>query len=100
MHEAVVRLMNENGALRLKNGELARELVAARLSAMEYREGNICIFDDVLPEAALRELVNGAVGSVPVLRRSYPEAMPPAGDILLAAKASTCAQQPEQSTPV
>lgn len=62
VHEAVVRLMNENGALRLKNGELARELVAARLSAMEYREGNICIFDDVLPEAALRELVNGAVG--------------------------------------
>lgn len=57
--EAVERLMDENGTLRLKIGDLARELVAARLSAMEYREGNICIFDSVLPEAALRELVNG-----------------------------------------
>ena len=30
--------------------------------AQEYREGNICLFDDVLDEVALRELVNLLMG--------------------------------------
>ena len=58
---AVNRIAGENAAFNLRCGELARELVKARLDAMEYTDGNIVVFDELLPESALRELVNGAV---------------------------------------
>ncbi len=58
---AVRRLMAENERLRARSSELCRALAAVRAEAIEPCEGNICMFDEVLDEPALRLLVNEAV---------------------------------------
>ena len=57
---AVDRLNGQCAQLGARCGELSRQLVSARLAAMEFRQGNIVMFDELLSEPALRELVNGA----------------------------------------
>lgn len=59
--DAVRRVMSEQEKLRLRIGQLSRELAKFRAEAIEETEGNICMFDDVLDEPALREIVNEAV---------------------------------------
>lgn len=55
---AVRRLLDEQARLKERMGELSRELVAARAAAYGFTEGNICVFDELLEDAAQRELVN------------------------------------------
>lgn len=55
---AVRRLLDEQARLKERMGELSRELVAARSAAYGFTEGNICVFDELLEDAAQRELVN------------------------------------------
>lgn len=59
---AVERVLAEQEKLRRRISELGRELAAMKAEAIAGTEGNICIFDDCLDEAALRMLVNAAVG--------------------------------------
>lgn len=58
---AVRRLMDENEKLKLRTAELCRALADLKAAALEQTEGNICIFDSVLDEPALRRIVNAAV---------------------------------------
>ena len=58
---AVERILAEQEKLKQKNAELSRALALIRAEAIEPTKGNICIFDSVLDEPALRELINGAV---------------------------------------
>lgn len=58
---AVERVLNDNEKLRLRASELGREVAKIRAAAVEYTEGNICIFDSVLDEPALRDIVNAAM---------------------------------------
>ena len=58
---AVRRLMAENERLKAHSAELCRTLAAVKAEAIEPCEGNICLFDSVLDEPALRALVNEAV---------------------------------------
>lgn len=59
--DAVRRVMAEQEKQKGRIAELSRELAKFRVEAIEETEGNICIFDDVLDEPALREMVNEAV---------------------------------------
>ena len=59
--EAVRRVMSEQEKLKLRISSLSRELAKFRAEAIEETEGNVCVFDDVLDESALREIVNEAV---------------------------------------
>ena len=58
---AVRRLMGENEKLKARSTELCRELARQRAGSIEPTEGNICLFDSILDEPALRALVNEAV---------------------------------------
>lgn len=58
---AVRRLISENEKLKARAAELSRELARIKAEAIEPTEGNICLFDNVLDEPALRTLVNEAV---------------------------------------
>lgn len=58
---AVERMLAEQERLKQKNAELSRALAIFRAEAIEPTEGNICIFDSVLDEPALREMINAAV---------------------------------------
>lgn len=58
IEQAVRRVLNEQTRLKERMAELSHGLVAALASTYGFTNGNICIFDDVLEEAALRELVN------------------------------------------
>lgn len=58
---AVERVMAEQERLKARISELSRSLARCRAEAIEPTEGNICIFDSVLDEPALRELINAAV---------------------------------------
>ena len=58
---AVRRLMGENEKLKTRSTELCRELARQRAGSIEPTEGNICLFDSILDEPALRALVNEAV---------------------------------------
>ena len=58
---AVERTLEENERLKYKCGELAMELVRLKAQTLEQTRGNICIFDNTLPDNARRELVNAAV---------------------------------------
>lgn len=58
---AVERMMSEHEKLRIRITELSREVAKCRVEAIEETSGNICIFDSVLDEPALREIINAAV---------------------------------------
>lgn len=58
---AVRRVMSEQEKQKTRISELSRELAKFRAEAIEETEGNVCLFDDVLDEPALREIVNEAV---------------------------------------
>lgn len=58
--DGVERLMVENGELKGKISALKRELMAYKLSKLEYCEGNLCIFEEEGDMLALRNLVNEA----------------------------------------
>lgn len=58
---AVRRVMAEQEKQKNRIAELSRELAKFRADSLSETEGNICIFDDVLDEPALREIVNAAV---------------------------------------
>ncbi len=55
---AVERLLREQQRSKERIAALSLELAGHMAAAREYTEGNICIFDNVLDEVALRELVN------------------------------------------
>lgn len=58
---AVERVLNDNEKLRMRASELGKEVAKIRAAAIEFTEGNICIFDSVLDEPALRDIVNAAM---------------------------------------
>ena len=55
---AVQRLMRERDGLKEKNNQLAMELVRLKAVQQPETEGNICLFENVSDEIAMRELVN------------------------------------------
>ena len=55
---AVSRVLSEQARLKEANAALSRELVKHIAAAYPPTEGNICVFDSMLDEVALRELVN------------------------------------------
>lgn len=59
--EAVRRVMTEQERQKARIADLSRELAKFRADAIEETDGNVCIFDDILDEPALREIVNEAV---------------------------------------
>ncbi len=58
---AVERLLSEQEKQKGRIAELSREIARQRAETIEQTEGNICIFDSVLDEPSLREIVNSAV---------------------------------------
>ena len=60
--QAVERIMADAEKLKARISELSRSLAHCKAEAISQTEGNICIFDSVLDEPALREIVNTAVG--------------------------------------
>ena len=60
--DAVRRIMAEQEKQKSRIADLSRELAKFRAEAIEETDGNVCIFDDILDEPALREIVNKAVG--------------------------------------
>lgn len=56
--EAVERLKNERDGYKERISQLSMELIKLKAESFCQREGNICVFDDILDEVALRELVN------------------------------------------
>lgn len=58
---AVSRLLNEQEKLKNKTARLSMQLAKLKADMLGETDGNICIFDDVLDEPALRELINEAV---------------------------------------
>ena len=58
---AVERVLTEQERLKQRNAELSRALAHLRAEAIEPTEGNVIIFNCVLDEPAVRELVNAAV---------------------------------------
>ena len=59
--QAVRRLLDENEKLKTRSSELCRALAELRAQEIEPTDGSICLFDSVLDEPALRQLVNEAV---------------------------------------
>ncbi len=55
---AVERLLGEQARFKERIAELSMELARLKAAGFPYTEGNICVFDNVLDEVALRELVN------------------------------------------
>ena len=55
---AVQRLLHERDALKEKNAILAMELVQFKAAQQPETEGNICLFEVIPDEIAVRELVN------------------------------------------
>ena len=55
---AVQRLMQEREALKEKNAALAMELVQLKAAQQPETDGNICLFEAIPDEIAVRELVN------------------------------------------
>ena len=56
--QAVERILNEQQRLKERVAAVNMELAKLKAAAFENTEGNICIFDTVLDEPALREMVN------------------------------------------
>ena len=59
---AVSRLAAEKDALKAKLAEAENQLVGLKAAAVEPREGNICLFENLESEVSRRELVNLLVG--------------------------------------
>ena len=55
---AVQRLLHERDALKEKNALLAMELIRFKAAQQPETEGNICLFEAIPDEIAVRELVN------------------------------------------
>lgn len=55
---AVERVLAEQASLKERVAELSMALARLKAEHFGYTEGNICVFDKVLDEVALRELVN------------------------------------------
>ena len=55
---AVQRLLHERDALKEKNALLAMELIQFKAAQQPETEGNICLFEAIPDEIAVRELVN------------------------------------------
>ncbi|MBO7373740.1 MAG: hypothetical protein J6U19_05850, partial [Oscillospiraceae bacterium] len=55
---AVQRLLQERDGLKEKNAALAMELVRFRAAQQPETDGNICLFETIPDEIAVRELVN------------------------------------------
>ena len=55
---AVERVLAEQTRLKERVAELSMALAQLKAESIGYTEGNICVFDNVLDEVALRELVN------------------------------------------
>ena len=55
---AVERMLQEQQKSKERIAAVSMELVRQMAASREKTEGNICVFDDVLDEVALRELVN------------------------------------------
>lgn len=55
---AVERVLREQAKLKERAAELSMELARLKAESFPETEGNICVFDSVLDEVALRELVN------------------------------------------
>lgn len=55
---AVERMLAEQARLKERVAELSMALARLKSERFGYTEGNICVFDKVLDEVALRELVN------------------------------------------
>ena len=56
--DAVERVLAEQTRLKERVAELSMALAGLKAESFAYTEGNICVFDTVLDEVALRELVN------------------------------------------
>ena len=56
--DAVERVLAEQTRLKERVAELSMALAGLKAESFGYTEGNICVFDKVLDEVALRELVN------------------------------------------
>ena len=56
--QAVERLLSEQQRLKEKVAAVSMELAVFRAAALPETEGNLCLFDSVLDEPALREVVN------------------------------------------
>lgn len=56
--QAVERLLGEHEKLKAKTSALGMALARAKADATGKTDGNVCFFDDVLDEPALRELIN------------------------------------------
>ena len=59
---AVLRLMQERDAWKEKNAALAMELVKLKAEQQPETDGNLCLFETIADEIAMRELVNLLVG--------------------------------------
>ena len=55
---AVERVLSEQAKNKERIGALSMELAKLKAAAFEETDGNVCVFDNVLDEVALRELVN------------------------------------------
>ena len=55
---AVERLLQEQARYKERIAALSMEAVRLRAAAVPFTEGNLCVFDTLLDEIALRELVN------------------------------------------
>lgn len=56
--KAVERILNEQASAKERIGALSMALAREKADKVPDCAGNICVFDDVLDEVALRELVN------------------------------------------
>ena len=56
--KAVERILSEQAKLKEKVALVSMELAALKAASVKETEGNICLFDEVLDDVALRELVN------------------------------------------
>ena len=55
---AVEKLLRERDALKERNAGLSAQLIRLRASCIPSTDGNLCLFEDLRDEVALRELVN------------------------------------------
>lgn len=61
---AVERVVSERDSLKHRAAELGRALALCRAEGVSRTEGNVCIFDELLDDAALRDMINAIVPKV------------------------------------
>lgn len=59
--KAVLRLKNENAAVKAECASLKKELVKLKAEKLQKTDGNICVFENGLSAIELRELVNAGM---------------------------------------